>query len=249
MIKLEGISKVYNAGRLNEVNSLRNINLSVQRGEFLVVIGANGSGKSTLLNIIAGSVVHTKGNLYIDGKDLGMLPDYKRSRWVARVFQNPLMGTAPDLSILENFRLAALRTSPKKLKIGINNSFIKEVKEKVASLSMGLEDKLDQAIGSLSGGQRQALTLLMSVMDDLSVLLLDEPTAALDPRSAELVMKTAGNLIKDFNLTALMVTHNLKESLAYGSRLIQMSEGQIVRDVTSEEKQRLQASDIYEWFM
>ena len=249
MIKLEGISKVFNAGRLNEVNSLRNINLSVQSGEFLVVIGANGSGKSTLLNIIAGSVLPTKGNLYIDGQELAMMPEYKRSKWVARVFQNPLMGTAPDLSILENFRLASLRTSPKKLKIGINNSFVNEVKEKVSRLSMGLENKLDQAIGSLSGGQRQALTLLMSVMDDLSVLLLDEPTAALDPRSAELVMKTAGNLIKDFNLTALMVTHNLKESLEYGNRLIQMNEGVIVRDIASDEKQRLQAANIYEWFM
>ena len=249
MIEILGLSKTFNEGRVNEVRSLQNVNIKISEGEFVIVIGANGSGKSTLLNTIAGSVIPTAGSINIDGLNLTRLPDYKRCKWVARVFQNPLSGTAPDLSILENFRMAALRTSRKNLKIGIDDSFKRVVKERVAVLGMGLEKKLSHPMGSLSGGQRQALTLLMSVMDDLKILLLDEPTAALDPRSAELVMKSANQLIKEYNLTALMVTHNLKDAYQYGSRLIQMEEGRILRDINGDEKRNLKATDLYEWFM
>jgi len=249
MIEISGLCKTFNEGRVNEVKSLQDVNIRISEGEFVIVIGANGSGKSTLLNTIAGSVIPTAGSINIDGLNLTRLPDYKRSKWVARVFQNPLSGTAPGLSILENFRMAALRTSRKNLKIGINDTFKSLVKERVAILGMGLEKKLNHPMGSLSSGQRQALTLLMSVMDDLKILLLDEPTAALDPRSAELVMKSANQLIKEYNLTALMVTHNLKDAYQYGSRLVQMEEGRILRDINRGEKRDLKPTDLYEWFM
>jgi putative ABC transport system ATP-binding protein len=168
---------------------------------------------------------------------------------VARVFQNPLSGTAPDLSILENFRLAALRTASKNLTVGINRKFENLVRERVSLLGMGLENKIQQPMGTLSGGQRQALTLLMAVMDDVKVLLLDEPTAALDPRSAEIVMKTADKLIKEYSLTAILITHNMKEAFSYGNRIIQMSEGRVIKDLSEQEKAKLTYTDLYEWFL
>ena len=248
MIGISDLSKVFNPGRQNEIVSLKNISLSIEKGEFVVLIGANGSGKSTLLNTIAGSILPTSGSITIEGSAVTKLPEYKRSKWIARVFQNPLMGTASDLSIVENFRMAALRTRSKNLQIGINDPFRLKVKEQVSGLGMGLENKLDLPIGALSGGQRQALTLLMAVMDDLKILLLDEPTAALDPRSAELVMKTADRIIRDFNLTAILVTHNIKDALTYGSRVIQMNEGSILRDINRLDKEALQIADVYNWF-
>jgi putative ABC transport system ATP-binding protein len=213
-----------------------------------VVVGSNGSGKTTLLNLIAGSVLADKGAIGIDGTDVTKLPDYKRSQWIARVFQNPLSGTAPDLSILDNFRLASLRTKTKGLSVGANDAFKKQVQEKVANLGMGLQDKIEQPMGTLSGGQRQALTLLMSVMDSCKVLLLDEPTAALDPRSADVVMRTADTLIRDFNLTAVFITHNLKDAFNYGTRIIQMGEGLIINDLSGTEKASLKQNDLFDWF-
>ena len=248
MIEISSLNKTFNQGRLNEVKSLQNINLKINRGDFIVVIGANGSGKSTLLNSIAGSVSVSSGSIKIDGADVTKYPEFKRSKWIARVFQNPLSGTAPDVSILENFRLASLRTQSKNLVLGINTAFRRLVMEKVSTLEMGLENKLDQPIGTLSGGQRQALTLLMCTMDDLKILLLDEPTAALDPRSAELVMKTADKIIAEYKLTALMVTHNIKDAFTYGNRIIQMNEGKVLRDVEGQQKNDLKMADIYEWF-
>jgi putative ABC transport system ATP-binding protein len=176
------------------------------------------------------------------------LPEHQRSKWVERVFQNPFNGTAPDLTILDNFRLAALRTQQKKLTVGINTAFKKKVQEKIELLGMGLENKINQPIGSLSGGQRQALTLLMSVMDHTDILLLDEPTAALDPKSAQIVLNLADKLIKEFGLTALLVTHNLKDAQQYGNRLVQMREGKIERDISSEAKEKLQLQNMYGWF-
>jgi putative ABC transport system ATP-binding protein len=175
--------------------------------------------------------------------------EYKRSKWIARVFQNPLSGTAPDLSIIDNFRLAALRTQTKGLTIGVNADFKKKVKEKIAILGMGLENKTEQPIGTLSGGQRQALTLLMGVMDETKILLLDEPTAALDPRSADIIMNTADLLIKEHHLTAILITHNLKYAHQYGTRLIQMSEGEIVKDFDGQEKEKLALTDLFSWFI
>ena len=191
MISISNLSKVYNKGKANQVVALKNINLEIDAEEFAVIVGSNGSGKSTLLNSIAGSVFPTSGDIFISNTNITKRADYERSKWISRVFQNPLSGTAPDLSILDNFRLAALRTVSKKLRIGTSESFKKEVQDKIASLNMNLENKIYQPMGSLSGGQRQALTLLMSVMDTGQILLLDEPTAALDPRSAATVTRRA----------------------------------------------------------
>jgi len=248
MIGINNIHKTFNRGKANQVDAVNGISVDIADGEFVVIVGSNGSGKTTLLNLVAGSVLPTSGTISIDGNDVSNLPDYRRSQWIARVFQNPLSGTASDLSILDNFRLAAIRTKPKGLTIGVNDAFKKHVREKIAILGMGLENKADQPMGSLSGGQRQALTLLMSVMDSCKVLLLDEPTAALDPRSAEVVMKTADKLIKDFKLTAILITHNLKEAYNYGNRIIQMGEGLILKDMDAHKKIKLKQNDLFDWF-
>jgi len=248
MIKLASIYKTFNRGLPNQVNALNNISLDIYEGDYVIIVGSNGSGKSTLLNLVAGSILPTGGSISINNIDVTGLPDYKRSKWIARVFQNPLSGTAPDLSILDNFRLAALRTQSKGFNIGVNEAFKKQVKEKLALLNMGLEDKTNQLMGTLSGGQRQALTLLMSVMDECRILLLDEPSAALDPRSAATVMQTADRLIKEFKLTAILVTHNLKDAFVYGNRLIQMAEGAILHDIDADNKKHLSQNDLFNWF-
>ena len=248
MIKVAALNKVYNKGKANQVDAITNIDLSIADGEFLVVVGANGSGKSTLLNLIAGSVLPTSGTVTINGDDVTTLADYDRSQWIARVFQNPMSGTASELSILDNFRLAAIRTKAKGLSIGVSDVFKAKVRQTIATLGMGLEDKLEQSMGTLSGGQRQALTLLMSVMDSCKVLLLDEPTAALDPRSAAVVMQIAQKLTEQFNLTTILITHNLKDAYTYGNRIIQMSEGQVIKDIDTYNKAKLKQADLFDWF-
>ena len=248
MIEIKNISKTFNKGEATAVKALNNISIDINANEFVVIVGSNGSGKSTLLNAIAGSFICDEGTIMIDESDVTNLQDYQRTKWLSRVFQNPLQGTAPALSIIDNFRLAALRTQSKSIKIGISDTFISKVKERIATLDMGLEDKINQPVGSLSGGQRQALTLLMSVMDDSKILLLDEPTAALDPKSAATVMLTADKLIKQLNLTAILVTHNLKEAISYGNRIIQMSDGTVIKDLKKEAKAKLNVNDIFEWF-
>jgi putative ABC transport system ATP-binding protein len=248
MIEIKNVHKIFNPGKANQVNAVNGVSLSIKAGEFLAIVGPNGSGRTTLLDMVAGSVLPNSGSIEIDEQNVTKLPDYKRSKWIARVFQNPMSGTASDLSILDNFRLAAIRTQPKGLSIGINEAFKKQVKEKIATLGMGLENKIEQQMGTLSGGQRQALTLLMSVMDSCKVLLLDEPTAALDPRSAEIVMRTADNLIKDYKLTAILITHNLKDAFNYGNRIILMGEGLVVKDLESKHKTALKQNDLFDWF-
>lgn len=248
MIKLNNVTKVFNKGQANEVRAIEELSLNISPEEYVVIVGANGSGKSTLLNLVAGSIKPTSGDVVLDGQTVTRLADYERSRWIARVFQNPLSGTAPDLSILDNFRLAALRTQRKGFGIGTTAAFKKQVQEKVATLGMELENKLEQPMGTLSGGQRQALTLLMSVMDECRILLLDEPTAALDPRSANLVMEAANQLINNFKLTAILITHNLKDAHTYGNRLIQMGEGRILQDFATVNKLKLTQNKIFEWF-
>ncbi|QQL51130.1 ABC transporter ATP-binding protein [Mucilaginibacter ginkgonis] len=248
MIEINNLVKTYNKGLDTEVLALQDINLNISDGQFLVIVGANGSGKSTLLNAIAGSVLPTSGEILFDGQAVTKLRDFERSRWIARIFQNPLSGTAPGLSIIDNFRLAALRTKPKGLTVGIDSTFRKLVQEKVSVLGLGLENKPDALMETLSGGQRQALTLLMSTMDECKILLLDEPTAALDPRSADIVMRTADKIIQSLNLTAILVTHNLKEAFTYGNRIIQMAEGRIIKDFDQDCKQQLKQADLFEWF-
>jgi putative ABC transport system ATP-binding protein len=248
MIDLNNVHKTFNTGKSNQVNAVNGVELHIKAADFVVIVGANGSGKTTLLDMVAGSVFPSSGTIHIDGKDVTRLPDYKRSQWIARVFQNPVSGTASELSILDNFRLAALRTRSKGLSIGINQTFKNQVKERISTLGMGLENKIEQPMGTLSGGQRQALTLLMSVMDNCKVLLLDEPTAALDPRSAQLVMKTAEDLINHYRLTAILITHNLKDAYTYGNRLILMGEGLVLKDMDGKHKSGLKQNDLFDWF-
>jgi len=248
MIEIQHISKTFNKGKEDEVKALTDISITINKGEFVIIIGSNGSGKSTFFNIIQGTEHPTLGKVFINNNDITNLEEYKRSKLVSRIFQNPGHGTAPDLSIGENFRLAALRTKSKTLQIGNNKEFKKLIKDKIASLGMGLENKIDQPMGSLSGGQRQALTLLMSVMDDTNVLLMDEPTAALDPKSAQIILQIADKMNKEMGLTILLVTHSLRDAHQYGNRLLQFKEGAIVRDIKSSEKSNLTLPDLYNWF-
>jgi len=248
MIQISAASKLFHAGTANELLALDNINLEIAASEFLVIVGSNGSGKSTLLNAIAGDILLSEGEIIIDKINCTRLAAHQRSKFIARVFQNPLQGTASDLSILDNFRLASIRSQIKGLHIGNNNFFHDKVYEKIKSLGMGLESKLQQPIGLLSGGQRQALTLLMAVMDQTKILLLDEPTAALDPKSAALVMEKTKQLVEEFQLCAILITHEMKFAQAYGTRLIQMSQGKIIRDINQSQRKNLSTSDIYTWF-
>ena len=248
MLQLDQIYKVFDRGKPTEVTAVNGVSLQLEAGSYTVVVGANGSGKSTLLNLIAGSIGVDTGRILLEGKEIQRLSDYKRSRWIARVFQNPLVGTAASLSILDNFRMAALRRSPKWMKRGVDSRFRELVAERLVSLGMGLENKLAQPMGTLSGGQRQAITLLMTVMAGVEVLLLDEPTAALDPRSAREVMEIADRIVRENKLTALLVTHNISEALRYGNRLIQMENGKVVRDYSRQEKALLSQAEVVTWF-
>ena len=248
MITISSISKTFNKGNPNEQKIFRNLNLEILKNDFIIVVGSNGSGKSTLLNLLAGTVFADEGSIYLDKKDISKYKEYKRSVWIARIFQNPLAGTASELSILENFRLAALRTKRKGLTIGTGDKFKSVVKEKIRILNLGLENKLTMSMGSLSGGQRQALTLLMAIMDETRLLLLDEPTAALDPRTSVTIMDLAAKVIKEFDLTALLVTHQIKDVVGYGNRIIQLKEGQIIRDITKEPEHELNMKVVFDWF-
>ncbi len=248
MLNITHLKKQFNKGTPNEVVALDDCTLTIEKGDFVLLVGANGSGKSTLLNLIAGTYFPDKGNIFIDGTDVTRLKDYQRSRYIARVFQDPMAGTAADLSIIDNFRLAALRTKRKTFKTGVNELFKKKVRDRLSILELGLENKLETLVGKLSGGQRQALTLLMSVMDESKILLLDEPTAALDPRSAEKIMKITERVIHELNLTALLVTHNMHYAVNYGTRLIMMQQGVVIKDYSAARKEQLMVSDLYNWF-
>lgn len=248
MVKLDSISKYYSSGE-ERFAALDDVNLQLDEGDFTVIVGANGAGKSTLLHILSGHVFPDKGRVFLNGDDVTSLPEHRRSPWVARVFQNPLMGTSPGLTVLENFRLASLRTGSRTLRIGMNSSFRKAAAERIAELGMGLEKKLDQPMGTLSGGQRQALTILMGVMDDLSLLLLDEPTAALDPKSAGTVMQVTQQLIDKHKLTSVLITHDMKEAHRFGNRIIQLEAGKVIRDIRGEERLRLSVPDLMNWFI
>lgn len=248
MIRIESLRCSFPSGQGERLHALDGIDLLVPAGQFVTVIGTNGSGKSTLLNAIAGAVRPDSGRVFFDGTDVTKLPDFARSRWVARIFQNPLAGTAPDLSLLENFRLAALRTAKKSFRIGTTKAFRDQVEAAVQEIGLGLERKLDQPMGTFSGGQRQALTLVMAVMDRSSILLLDEPTAALDPRTAALVMELADRLVCKYKLTALMVTHNLKDAVQYGERLIHLAEGRVRHDLSGTERSGISPATLLDWF-
>ncbi|MCC7231661.1 MAG: ATP-binding cassette domain-containing protein [Bacteroidia bacterium] len=248
MIRLNGISKTFHQHPGETVTALKPLDIAFSTGSFSVIVGANGSGKSTLLNLLAGSLKTDSGNIVFDGTDVTGLREEKRCRWVSRIFQNPLTGTAPELSVLENFRLASLRTRSKKLIIGTNRAFRKKVQEKISFLGLGLENKLDQNMGSLSGGQRQALTLVMAVMDECRILLMDEPTAALDPKTAGILMNMADKIIREFHLTAILVTHHLNDAVKFGNRTIHLREGEIQKDISGKLREALTTAEIYSWF-
>jgi putative ABC transport system ATP-binding protein len=247
MIKFTNVYKSFtdDAGQINPL--IADMNIIFNPTEFTMIIGANGSGKSTLLNLIAGLINPEKGLITLNQMEVQQLKTYERSRYIARIFQNPLQGSVAELTVMENMRLAYLRNQSKGLTLGINKAFKERVKHEIAALQLGLENKTEQKMGTLSGGQRQALTLVMATLCDAKVLLMDEPTAALDPKSAHSLMENAANIIKEKQLTTLMVTHNMREAVNYGNRLLMMKEGRVEIDVNGEEKMKLSANHLFDW--
>lgn len=248
MIEILKLNKTFHPGSERQVIAVQNLDISFENGSFNLLIGSNGSGKSTLLNLIAGTILPDSGTISINGKPIQSIPSYKRSTSIARIFQDPTAGTAPDLSLLDNFRLAALRTQKKGLRIGVDAAFRKVVAAHVSILDMGLENRLNQPMGSFSGGQRQALSLLMATFDKLDVLLLDEPTAALDPKSAVRILELTQRIVAEKKIIAIMVTHELRQCIQVGTRIIQLSEGQIIRDVAGNTKTQLRLEELANWF-
>ncbi|HNW60287.1 MAG TPA: ATP-binding cassette domain-containing protein [bacterium] len=248
MIEITGLCKTFNAGTINETRALQNITLHVNRGDFVTIIGTNGSGKSTLLNAIAGSFLPDAGEIRIDGRVVTRLRDYQRAVDIARVFQNPFSGTAPQMTILENLHMAWLRNKHIRPLHGLDAARREACRSELRQLEMQMEDRLDHVIGSLSGGQRQAITLLMAAIARPKVLLLDEHTAALDPKSAAQVIKLTSHFIEREQLTAIMVTHSMQQALDLGNRTIMMHKGQIIDDIPLEDKRRITSNDLLDKF-
>lgn len=248
MLELKGVSLSFNKGTVNEKQALRNVNLTVEEGDFITVIGGNGAGKSTLLNVISGVFAPDDGEIILGGKNITNLKEYKRAEYISRVFQDPLSGTAASMNIEENLALAARRGKRRGLKWGMKKGELENYKELLKGLNLGLEDRTGQKVGTLSGGQRQALTLLMASLNNPKLLLLDEHTAALDPKTAKKVLTLTDEIVKNDGLTALMITHNMHDAISYGNRLIMMNEGKIIYDVRGEEKAKLTVKDLLEKF-
>ncbi|MCR4587029.1 MAG: ABC transporter ATP-binding protein [Lachnospiraceae bacterium] len=248
MLKITDVSKTFNPGTVNEKRALNKVNLTLEEGDFVTVIGGNGAGKSTMLNAIAGVWPVDEGSIVIDGEDVTGLPDYKRAAVIGRVFQDPMTGTAATMEIEENMALAARRGKRRGLKWGVTNAERKVFREKLQILNLGLEDRMTAKVGLLSGGQRQALTLLMATFQKPKILLLDEHTAALDPKTAEKVLEATERVVQRDNLTTLMVTHNMKDAIAHGNRLIMMNEGKVILDIRGEEKSKLTVEDLLHQF-
>lgn len=248
MLKLKGLRKTFHPGTANEVRALQGVDLTIEEGSFVVVLGMNGSGKSTLLNAVAGSFFVDEGSIELAGTDITRWPEHRRARLIGRVFQNPFSGTAPTMSIAENFALAVHRGKPRGLGWALSPKLMKPLRERIATLKMGLENRLDNAIGSLSGGQRQALTLLMASWIKPSLLLLDEHTAALDPKSADQVIALTNEVIQRDRLTTLMVTHSMQQAVNLGDRIIMMNKGQVFHDFRGAEKRRFRPEDLVDRF-
>lgn len=244
MLKIDEVYKTFNRGTINEKRALNGVNLELNEGDFVTIIGGNGAGKSTLLNSICGVFPVDSGSIIIDGIDVTRLPEHKRAKYLGRVFQDPMMGTAADMWIEENMSLAYRRGQRRGLKWAITSKERKIYKEMLSQLGLGLENRLSSKVGLLSGGQRQALTLLMAVMQKPKLLLLDEHTAALDPKTAETVLNLSDKFIAEDNLTTLMITHNMKDAIAHGNRLIMMHEGRVIYNVSGEEKKKLTVDDL-----
>ncbi len=248
MITIHDFHKRFNPGTINEVYALQGVSLTVHESDFITIIGTNGSGKSTFLNAVAGSFLADSGKVEIAGEDMTRKPDFQRAKYISRVFQNPYMGSAPDMTIAENLHMAWLRTSGKTPRFGLSAARRAVYWEEVLQLEMQLEDRLDSLIGTLSGGQRQAITLLMAVITRPKVLLLDEHTAALDPKSAAQVIRLTKKFIERDHLTALMVTHSMQQALELGNRTIMMHKGRVIDDISLAEKRRLTVQDLLDKF-
>ena len=248
MLEVKEIWKVFNAGTVNEKQALRGVSLTLNDGDFCTVIGGNGAGKSTLLNAVAGTWTVDGGSISIGGVDVTHLPDHKRAPYIGRVFQDPMLGTAPTMQILENLALAARRGQRRGLRWGVTKAEKGQYQEMLKNLDLGLEDRLTSKVGLLSGGQRQALTLLMASLKKPKLLLLDEHTAALDPKTAAKVLELSDRIVAENKLTTMMVTHNMKDAIQHGNRLIMMYDGKIVIDVSGEEKKKLTVPQLLELF-
>lgn len=248
MLKIEHLCKTFNQGTVNEKKAIQDLSITINDGDFITVIGGNGAGKSTLLNLISGSLMSDSGVIELDNQDISKQKEYKRASMIGRVFQDPLTGTCADLTIEENLSIAKRRGKLRTLRRGLTHKERGEYCELLKPLNLGLEERLSSKVGLLSGGQRQALTLLMATLVKPKLLLLDEHTAALDPKTAATVLNLTQQLVERDNLTALMITHNMKDALKYGNRLIMMSQGQIVLDISGEEKKNLEVSDLLKMF-
>jgi len=248
VLELKNITKIYNPGQITEMCLFNKFNLTVDDGQFVSIVGSNGSGKTSLLNIICGSIPIQGGEVLVGSKNIAKMKDYQRYRSIGRVYQNPSMGTCPNLTMLENMSLADNKGKPFGLSFGINKGRENYYKEQLSILGLGLENKMHVKLGALSGGQRQAAALIMSTLTPIEFLILDEHTAALDPKTAEIIMDLTGKVVKEKNLTAMMVTHNLRYAVEYGNRLIMMDKGGMVMDRAEEEKKNMKVEDILEVF-
>jgi putative ABC transport system ATP-binding protein len=248
MLDIHRVTKTYESGGGEPVAALNDVSLRCERGSFVIIVGSNGSGKSTLLNVIAGSDTPESGTIHLGGRDLLALPEHRRAAMIGRVFQNPFQGTIPDMTVMENLALASCRGGSFNLGLAMSRGLRQEIRERVAGLGLGVEDRLDQPIASLSGGQRQALTMLMATWRKPKLLLLDEHTAALDPRSADFVLNLTGHIVSERGLTVLMVTHSMQHAVQFGQRLIMMHRGQIVFDIRDGEKKRARPSELIAHF-
>lgn len=248
MLEIKNVTKIFNRGTVNEKVALNDVSLTLNDGDFVTVIGGNGAGKSTLLNSVAGAFPVDEGQLVIDGTDITRLPEYKRAKFIGRVFQDPMTGTAGDMWIEENMALAHIRGGRRGLGWSIRKADREYYRKLLSTLDLGLENRLSTKVGLLSGGQRQAITLLMASMNNPKLLLLDEHTAALDPKTAAKVLELTDNIVSETKITTLMITHNMKDAIRLGNRLIMMHEGRIIYDVCGEEKANLKVSDLMELF-
>ena len=248
MLVVQDIFKTFNPGTINEKRALDGVSITLNEGDFVTVIGGNGAGKSTFLNAISGVWPIDYGKILVDNIDITMMPEHKRAKYLGRVFQDPMMGTAADMEIEENLALAKRRGKRRGLRMGITSKERIHYKEILKSLDLGLEDRLTSKVGLLSGGQRQALTLLMATLKKPKLLLLDEHTAALDPKTAKKVLETTEKIVKKDNITTLMITHNMKDAIAHGNRLIMMNKGKIIFDISGEAKMQLTVEDLLKKF-
>ena len=248
MLELTNINKYYNQGTVNEMCLFENFSLTIGDGEFVSVVGSNGSGKTSMLNIICGSIPVDSGTISIGGKDITNMPEHRRLRTIGRVYQNPAMGTCPSMTILENMAMADTKGKSFNLRPGTDKRRIDYYRDSLKVLGLGLEDKLDVKVGVLSGGQRQAMALLMSTMTPIEFLILDEHTAALDPKTAETIMELTGKIVEEKKLTTIMVTHNLRYAADYGNRLLMMHQGKVILDKSGERKKETQTEDLLALF-